>query len=591
MISLFGYEFIRKQPLIDTPVSFVPKEHDDGAITVAAAGAFGQYIDLDGTVRTEAELISRYRDMSLHPEVDQAIDEITNETIATDELELIKLRLDKLEGKLPDTVLDGLQSCFEEILKLLNFQNFAYEIFRRWYIDGRLYFHCIIDPANTTDGLQEIRYIDPRKIRKIREVVKVRVAGGDGNLASGAAVVTHPKNEYYVYNDKGFNIGNRVVGGSSAAQGLKIAKDAIVYVTSGITDTAGTMCLGYLHKAIKPLNQLRTLEDAVVIYRLARAPERRLWYIDVGNLPKLKAEQYVRDIMVKHKNRVNYDASTGNIRDDRKFMTMLEDYWLPRREGGRGTEVSTLPAGQNLGEMEDVLYFQKRLYNSLHVPINRLNPDNQYDLGIATQITRDELKFGKFISRMRLRFSQIFIKLLEKQVVLKGIMTIEDYQKLIPYLVFDYARDNYFTEQKNQFLLEGRMNLLMLMQPFVGKYYSNAWVRKNILTQSIQDQEQMDKEIVEELNNPLYHQMPAGPPEEDDQQDDGQEMGPPGAIVDPRLAPPNAGGPKPGGDTPGISTPKGNEANPDNAQSRKNKKHPKGANDFSALASLISKTT
>jgi hypothetical protein len=359
----------------------------------------------------------------------------------------------------------------------------------------------VIDEKNVQDGIKEVRYIDPRKIRKIREVAKRKVSGGEG----GEAVVPKVQNEYFIFNDKGFNYGNKSVGPTTT--GMKIAKDSIVYITSGLTDTQGTMVLSYLHKSIKALNQLRTLEDALVIYRLARAPERRIWYIDVGNLPKMKAEQYVRDIMVKHKNRLIYDGATGEVRDDRKFMTMLEDYWLPRREGGRGTEVTTLPGGQTLGEMDDVLYFQKKLYQTLNVPVNRLNSDALFSLGRATEVTRDELKFAKFITRLRGRFSALFTSLLEKQLVLKGIMSIEDWQNIAADIKYDFAKDNYFTELKDAEIIQNRSNLLMTMEQggILGKYYSHTWARKNILHQSDDDIEEQDEEIKEEETDPRWN--------------------------------------------------------------------------------------
>lgn len=538
--SLFGFLFKRQQvdPAKLEPPSFAPREHDDGAVIVAPTGAFGTYIDLDGTVRTEAELITRYRDMSLHPEIDSAIDEIVNEVIATDERKVIKLILDELD--FPDEIKEQFEECFDDCLRLLDFQNYAYNIFRRWYIDGRLYFHVIIDEDDPARGIKELRFIDPRKIRKIREVIKKKPYGG---VATGAeAAISQTKNEYYIYNDRGFNYGNKPVGAN--ATGLKIAKDAILYVTSGQTDTAGSMVLSFLHKAIKPLNQLRTLEDAVVIYRLSRAPERRIWYIDVGNLPKIKAEQYVRDIMVKHKNRLVYDASTGQVRDDRKFLNMLEDYWLPRREGEKGTQVDTLPPGQNLGQMEDVLYFQKKLYNALHVPINRLDPNNQYNSGVATEITRDEVKFGKFVQRVRNRFSLLFIKLMEKQMVLKQILTIEDFEKIAPYLRFDYAHDNFFFEMKNSTVYQNRFNLVTMMEAspnLIGKYYSNLWIRKNILMQTDEDIERIDEEIMEEMQDPFYNPPPPMGQEEMMGQpgEEGEEGSPQTAatLMDPDMVP------------------------------------------------------
>lgn len=491
-VTLFGWEFKRKTPP-DIQPSFAPKETDDGAVVVAAGGSFGTYVDLDGTVRTEAELVTKYREMSLQPECDAAVDEIVNESISIDEENLVTIILDDLD--ISENIKKAIREEFENCLNILDFQRHAYEIYRRWYIDGRLYYHVIIDDQDTKAGIKEVRYIDPRKIRKIREVTKKRVRGGE----TTEAVIPKIQNEYYVFNDKGFNYGNKTVGPTTT--GLKIAKDAILHITSGLTDTQGTMVLSYLHKSIKALNQLRTLEDALVIYRLARAPERRIWYIDVGNLPKMKAEQYVRDIMVKHKNRLIYDADSGNIRDDRKFMTMLEDYWLPRREGGRGTEVTTLPGGQTLGQMDDVLYFQKKFYQTLNVPVNRLNSEALFSLGRATEVTRDEVKFARFVTRLRSKFAALFIKMLEKQLVLKQIVSIEDWQNIQSDIRFEFAKDNYFAELKDNEIAQGRIELARNFQDMVGKYYSQEWLRKNILKQSEDDIEEMDDEINEELNS------------------------------------------------------------------------------------------
>jgi hypothetical protein len=495
MAELFGWEFKRKKE-IEPLASFAPKEQEDGAVVIAAGGSFGTYVDLDGTVRTEAELVTKYREMSLQPECDAAVDEIVNEIMSIDETKIVSIILDDIE--LSDKVKKAIREEFENCLNLLNFNRQAYEIVRRWYIDGRLYYHVLVDEKDPKAGIKEVRYVDPRKIRKVREISKKRVKGGE----MAEAVIQRTQNEYYIFNDKGFNYGNKAVGPSTT--GLRIAKDSILHITSGLTDTQGTMVLSYLHKAIKALNQLRTLEDALVIYRLARAPERRIWYIDVGNLPKMKAEQYVRDIMVKHKNRLIYDASTGEIRDDRKFMTMLEDYWLPRREGGRGTEVTTLAGGQTLGQMDDVLYFQKKFLQTLSVPVNRLNSDALFSLGRATEVTRDELKFARFISRLRGRFATIFIKMLEKQLVLKQIMTIEDFALIQQKIRFDFAKDNYFTELKDAEILDNRISLARNFQDMVGKYYSNEWVRKNVLKQSDDEIEDMDEEIAEEKTIEQY---------------------------------------------------------------------------------------
>jgi len=521
MATLFGFEFKRKAQELDIAPSFAPKEQDDGAVVIAAAASYGTYIDLDGTVRTEAELVTKYREMSLQPEIDAAVDEIVNETMSIDEDNIVSIILDNVE--ITDKVKKAIRDEFSNVLNLLNFQNRAYEIYRRWYIDGRLYYHVMIDEKHTKDGIKELRYVDPRKIRKVREVSKKKAQGGSD---AGEAVILKTQNEYFMFNDKGFNYGNKTVGPTTS--GLRIAKDAVVHVTSGLTDNQGTMVLSYLHKSIKALNQLRTLEDALVIYRLARAPERRIWYIDVGNLPKMKAEQYVRDIMTKHKNRLIYDGATGEVRDDRKFMTMLEDYWLPRREGGKGTEVTTLPGGQTLGEMDDVLYFQKKLLQTLNVPVNRLNSDALFSLGRATEVTRDELKFARFISRLRGRFAVLFSSLLEKQLVLKGVMSLEDWSNIVPDVKYDFAKDNYFTELKDAEILENRTNLFTQMEQsgLIGKYYSHTWARKNVLHQSDDDIEEMNEQCDEEATDPRYAMTPQDGDDQDDEAVAGNEENP-----------------------------------------------------------------
>lgn len=487
-MEIFGYVFKRKEKEEKTP-SFVPQQTDDGAMVVTTAGgAYGTYVDLDGTVRTEAELVTKYRQMALHPECDSAVDEIVNESISIDEENIVDINLDDLN--VSENLKSAIRQEFKNTLKIIEFNKYAYDIYRRWYIDGRLYYHAVIDENNPKDGIKELRYIDPRKIRKVREIVKSQIKGLQSNVQS---FTNKTVKEYYVYNDRGFNFNDRVVG--PATTGLKISKDSIIHTVSGLTDTNGSMVLSYLHKAIKPLNQLSTLEDATVIYRISRAPERRIWYIDVGNLPKMKAEQYVREIMVKHKNRLIYDAATGETKDDRKFLTMLEDYWLPRREGGRGTEVTTLPGGQNLGQMDDVLYFQKKFLQSLNVPANRLNSDALFSIGRATEITRDELKFGRFIVRLRSRFSHLFYSILEKQLVLKGIVSIDDWKRLSTSIKFKFARDNYFTELKDAEISQARLSLADSFQNFGGKYYSHYWIRKNILKQSEEDIKEQDKII------------------------------------------------------------------------------------------------
>jgi hypothetical protein len=522
-MELFGFEFKRKEKEVDLPSFVEDADNDDGAVVISAGGAYGTYVDLDGTVRSEAELVTRYREMALVPECDAAIDEIVNESIAIDEKNLITLDLDRLD--VSPQLKQIIKSEFNNCLSLIDFNKYAYEIYRRWYIDGRLYYHVMIDEKNPQLGIQELRFIDPRKIRKVREVQKKKAKNNEPTEITISKVV----NEYYIFNDKGFNFGNKAVGTNTT--GLRIAKDSIVHVVSGITDNQGQMVLSYLHKSIKPLNQLSTLEDALVIYRLARAPERRIWYIDVGNLPKMKAEQYVRDIMVKHKNRLIYDANTGQIRDDRKFMTMLEDYWLPRREGGRGTEVSTLPGGQNLGEMNDVLYFQKKFLQSLSVPISRLNSDALFSVGRATEITRDEVKFSRFIVRLRHRFSHLFLELLKKQLILKSVTTLEDWELIKNSISFEFAKDNYFAELKDAEIRQSRVSQARDMQDMAGKYVSHEWIRRNVLQQSDDDIGMQDQIIMKEEQsgdprwvNPMVMQNGQMQQQQEQQQQD-QEQG------------------------------------------------------------------
>lgn len=505
-ISIFGFEFKRRENKNGTgslPAlpSFVAPENDDGAVRLETGGIYGTYVDLDGTVRSEVELINRYRQMAEHPEIDQAVDEVTNEALVqAEDGDIVEIDLDDLAYS--DNIKDIIRNEFLESLQLLEFKNYAYEVFRHWYIDGRIYYHAIIDPKHPEMGVQELRYIDPRKIRKVREIKKRT------DPATQIKLVQTPK-EYYLYNDKGFF--SQEVGGSAAsgttngtANGVRIAKDSIVQITSGITSVKGDMILSYLHKAIKPLNQLRTMEDSLVIYRISRAPERRIFYIDVGNLPKMKAEQYLRDIMTRFKNKLVYDSNTGEIRDDRKFMTLLEDFWLPRREGGKGTEISTLPGGQNLGQIEDIKYFQENLYKSLNVPIGRLDKNQPYNYGGTTnQITREEVKFTRFVERLRLKFSQLFLKILEKQLVLKGIMSIDEFDIIKDRIKFKFSKDNIFEEFKFNEILMQRVNLSNSMINVVGKYFSHDWVRKNIFQQSEQDIKDQDKIIVNEVKNPI----------------------------------------------------------------------------------------
>jgi hypothetical protein len=494
MAKLFGFEIKRLADLKDdAPASFVPPTDDEGATVVAEGGMFGTYVDLEGTARTEAELVTKYREMALQPEVEEAIGDIVNESIVGADDEIVSLDLDRID-EMSDNLKERIREEFKEILSLLEFSQRGYDIFRRWYVDGRLYFHAIIDEKNVRAGIKELRYIDPRKIKKIKEVKKKRV-GKDSQVS-----VTTVKNEYYIFNEKGFLAKGSYSGSSGTSapgqRGLKIAKDSILHCVSGLMDQNNQLVLSYLHKAIKPLNQLRTLEDASVIYRISRAPERRIFYIDVGNLPKMKAEQYLRDMMVKHKNRLVYDANSGEVRDDRKHMTMLEDFWLPRREGGRGTEITTLPGGQNLGEMDDVEYFQRKLYKSLNVPVSRLDPETGFSLGRASEISRDELKFSKFIDRIRAKFAtQLFNYALEKQLVLKNIMSIEEFDEIKNLINYDFQKDNHFTEMKDAEIYRERIQTLRDMDEYVGRYYSQEWVRKNVLYQSDEDVEDINKQI------------------------------------------------------------------------------------------------
>ena len=499
MANLFGFEIRRVTDPIEVQEkqpAFAPENKDDGAVVVAAGGAYGTYIDLQGAARTEAELVTKYREMAMHPEVERAVDDILNEAIIVEEKEkIVQINLD--DTKLSTNIKKKITEEFENVLTLLDFNKSAFDIFRRWYVDGRMYYHVIIDITQPGDGIKEMRYIDPRKLRKIREVKRKRDS-------KSQVTQTQTVQEYFIYNEKGFQNKAGEIGTATAVQGLKISPDSIVHITSGVLDPMNSVVLSHLHKAIKPLNQLRALEDATVIYRISRAPERRIFYIDVGNLPKMKAEQYLRDMMTRHKNKVVYDASTGEIRDDRKFMTMLEDYWLPRRDGSRGTEITTLPAGQNLGKLEDVEYFQKKLYESLNVPVTRLEQDGSFIFGQGQEISRDEIKFTKFIDRVRMRFNHLFLDSLRRQLILKNIITDDDWNLFETHIKFDYTKDNYFEQQKQSSVMTDRVNLVTQMQPLIGKYYSNEWVRKHILQQSDEEIEEMDEQNMAEQENPLY---------------------------------------------------------------------------------------
>ena len=488
MAELFGFQITRaNQKAKDggVPQSFTVPTADDGTTTVSAGGYFGSYLDMEGGAKNEEELIRRYREIAIYPEVDTAIDDIVNEAIVSNERDQsVSLSMDNLQ--LSSKIKGKIRDEFDEILKLLLFDEKGHDIFKRWYIDGRVYYHKVIDPENPRLGLTELRYIDPRKIRKVREIQKKKSTKG--------IEMTTAVEEWYVYNEKGMTSPN-------SNMGIKIAPDAISYCTSGVIDQNKNVVLSNLHKAIKPVNQLRMIEDAVVIYRIVRAPERRIFYIDVGNLPKVKAEQYLKDVMARYRNKLVYDASTGEMRDDRKHMSMLEDFWLPRREGGRGTEIATLPGGQNLGEINDVHYFQKRVYRSLHVPVSRMEQDQGFSIGKSAEITRDEVKFSKFVQRLRKRFTGLFQDLLKTQLILKGIITIEDWDAIKSHMQYDFLQDGHFAELKTAEILRERLMLANEITPYVGKYFSVEYLRKNVLRQTDEEIEDINRQIATEVED------------------------------------------------------------------------------------------
>jgi Bacteriophage T4-like portal protein (Gp20) len=497
-VKLFGFTLGQKDVVqVEKPeqASFaLPTEAlDDGAVTITQNAHYGTYVDLEGSVRNELELITRYREMSNHPECDMAVTEIVNESITHDDSgRVVDIKLDNL--KQPESIKKKIVEEFDNVLRMMNFNNLADDIFRRWYIDGRIYYHVVVNEKNPKEGIQELRYIDPRKIRKVREIKKEK------DIRTGADIIKSIA-EYYVFSDRGQTTQSYT---SSVNSGLRIAPEAVINVNSGLMDAKNTFVISYLHKAIKPLNQLRMIEDAIVIYRISRAPERRIFYIDVGNLPKGKAEQYLRDIMIKYRNKMVYDANTGELRDDRKHMSMLEDFWLPRREGGKGTEITTLPAGQNLGELADVQYFQKKLLQSMNVPYSRLEPQGggMVGLGRSTEVTRDELKFNKFINKLRNKFSQVFDHALAVQLSLKGICSKEEWEDFKEFVYYDYKKDNNFAELQEAELLRERLQSVGLIDPYVGRYFSQAWVKKNVLRLTDEEIDDMQKEIDEEPENP-----------------------------------------------------------------------------------------
>ena len=496
-IELFGFSIGKKEQKNVKAQTFAEAEYEDGALTVASGGVYGTYVDTEGAVKSESELINRYRDMGLQAEVENAIDDIINEAIvAAKDKPLIRINVDNLNVSEP--IRDKIRLEFKQISKLLDIQNLGHDIFRRWYIDGRIYYHVIVDENNMEKGIHELRVLDPRKIKKIREKKNDRQPDGKTKTT-----VT----EYYVYNQKGIYQSQGQTMGTAftnAASGLKISPDSIVYTHSGLMNATRTLVLSYLHKAIKPLNQLRMIEDSLVIYRISRAPERRIFYVDVGNLPKLKAEQYMRDLMTRYKNKLVYDAQTGEVRDDRKHMSMLEDYWMPRREGGRGTEITTLPGGANLGDIEDVLYFQKKLYKSLGVPISRLESEANYTIGRATEISRDEVKFTRFVNKLQSRFSLMFDEMMERQLTLKGIMSKDDWKNIKNEIFYEFENDSHFAEIKQSELMQDRLNILRDLQDYAGKYWSHEYIRKHILMMTDDEVKTNDEQIQKEMDDPRF---------------------------------------------------------------------------------------
>ena len=494
MSNLFGYSLDRKKKGQATTPSFVRKESDDAAQPIVAGGYFGQYVEMGDAANkaSEADLIGRYREMSLHPEADAAINDVVNEAIAGDLNDHpVDIDLQNLRGSA--NLKSRIKEEFDNVLVLLDFDRKAYDIFRRWYIDGRLFYHKMIDTKNPKNGITELRYIDPRKIKKVVEFDKPkdRLQPIDPQTAS----IVPRSVEYYIYSPKGLK--------GYENNGIKIAPDAITYCHSGQLDMQRNYVLSHLHKAIKALNQLRMIEDSLVIYRLSRAPERRIFYIDVGNLPKQKAEQYLREVMSRYRNKLVYNADTGEIRDDKKFMSMLEDFWLPRREGGRGTEISTLPGGQNLGELEDVKYFQKKLYRSLNVPESRLESDNSFNIGRSAEITRDEVKFQKFVTRLRKKIRDLFNDLLKTQCVLKGVCTLEEWDEIKEHVQYNFIADNYFSEMKEKEVMNERLAMLQQMDPYAGKYFSVEYLSRNILRQTDNEMQDLDEQMAAEIDDGL----------------------------------------------------------------------------------------
>ena len=523
MAKLFGFSIEPSESKSKTVLSPVPPNNGDGVDNFIASGFYGSYVDIEGAYRNEHELLKRYREMAIHPEVDNAVEDVVNEAIVSDLYDSpVEIELSNVSAS--DKLKDIIRKEFRYIKELLDFDKKSHEIFRNWYVDGRLYYHKVIDIKKPEQGIQELRYIDPSKMKFVRQEKKLRkgAEGIDLSRTSETSKVLYPEiEEYFVYSPKpNFPIG--MASGASGQKGIKMAKDTVTYVTSGLVDRNKGSVLSYLHKAIKALNQLRMIEDSLVIYRLSRAPERRIFYIDVGNLPKVKAEQYLRDVMNRYRNKQVYNAQTGEIRDDRKFMSMMEDFWLPRREGGRGTEITTLPGGQNLGELSDIEYFQKKLYRALGVPESRIANDGGFNLGRSSEILRDELKFTKFVGRLRKRFANLFSDMLKTQLILKNIITPEDWEKISDHIQYDFLYDNQFAELKESELMNERLGTLASIEPYIGKYYSVDYVRRKILRQTDTEIREIDEQIEKEIAD--------------------------GIIPDPNAVDPITGEPLPGGD-------------------------------------------
>ena len=502
MARLFGFSVEDNEKKSPSIVSPVPENNQDGSDYYIQSGFYGSYVDIEGVYRNEFDLIKRYREMALHPEVDGAIEDIVNEAIVSDLYDSpVEIELSNLNAS--DKLKKIIREEFKTIKEILDFDRKAHEIFRNWYVDGKLAYLKVIDQKRPQDGIQDLRYIDSLKIKYIRKEKKKNrneYISVNGNRGDDASTLNPQIDEYYMYTPAPSYPSNLATGGGGS-KGIKIAKDAITYCTSGLVDRNRGSVLSYLHKAIKGLNQLRMIEDSLVIYRLSRAPERRIFYIDVGNLPKIKAEQYLKEVMFRYRNKLVYNAQTGEVRDDRKFMSMMEDFWLPRREGGRGTEITTLPGGQNLGELSDIEYFQKKLYRALAVPESRIASDGGFNLGRSSEILRDELKFAKFVGRLRKRFAQMFNDMLKTQLILKNVITPEDWESIREHIQYDFLYDNQFAELKESELMNERLGTLATIEPYIGKYYSNDFVRRKVLRQTDTEILEIDEQIEQEIKD------------------------------------------------------------------------------------------